>query len=340
MEKKFSRVFKNLLYSTENSGVHSCILFSGENSGESFSYSFILAKKLLCIGSHSDINSCSCDSCNRIKRISHPDVYFLYPNSLEKDSLIIWREFVLDFNGVRTKNNWIKKISETQKINNLNIPKEKVSELLNWLTIPGVLSEKKVVFIFCPECLNAYSANALLKTLEEPTENIFFILCSEDKSNILPTIISRCSQINVTSEKKTYLGNVLSFQEENNDLRKNTHMQNFQSWMRYCFMKDFKKLVEMSTNLNNTSKHFQQVFFQYGYEILNAAINFNKNNNINAKLNNEEMVFLEKFSPKLKNYPLIREIISRLLTFETFLSQNANIKFLFLDISFRILAIF
>jgi DNA polymerase-3 subunit delta' len=42
------------------------------------------------------------------------------------------------------------------------------------------------------ENLNKNSVNALLKVIEEPNENIFFILINNIEKNILPTLRSRC----------------------------------------------------------------------------------------------------------------------------------------------------
>ena len=42
------------------------------------------------------------------------------------------------------------------------------------------------------ENLNKNSVNALLKVIEEPNENIFFILINNSERNILPTLRSRC----------------------------------------------------------------------------------------------------------------------------------------------------
>jgi DNA polymerase III delta prime subunit len=42
--------------------------------------------------------------------------------------------------------------------------------------------------------------NALLKTIEEPQENVYFILCVSRENNILPTIVSRCQIINAGNE--------------------------------------------------------------------------------------------------------------------------------------------
>ena len=50
----------------------------------------------------------------------------------------------------------------------------------------------KVVLVFPAEDMNAITANALLKTLEEPPGDVKFVLASESAHQLLPTIRSRC----------------------------------------------------------------------------------------------------------------------------------------------------
>jgi DNA polymerase-3 subunit delta' len=50
----------------------------------------------------------------------------------------------------------------------------------------------KVVLVFPAEQMNAITANALLKTLEEPPGEVKFVLASEAAHQLLPTIRSRC----------------------------------------------------------------------------------------------------------------------------------------------------
>ena len=52
-------------------------------------------------------------------------------------------------------------------------------------------SKPRFVLIDNIEYLNVNSINALLKTLEEPNEGIYFILINNNKY-ILPTLKSRC----------------------------------------------------------------------------------------------------------------------------------------------------
>jgi DNA polymerase-3 subunit delta' len=50
----------------------------------------------------------------------------------------------------------------------------------------------KVVLIYPAERMNTVTANALLKTLEEPVGDVRFVLASEAAWQLLPTIRSRC----------------------------------------------------------------------------------------------------------------------------------------------------
>ncbi|AGX87191.1 DNA polymerase III subunit delta' [Candidatus Symbiobacter mobilis CR] len=50
----------------------------------------------------------------------------------------------------------------------------------------------KVVVVYPAERMNVYTANALLKTLEEPAPGVRFVLATEAEHQILPTLRSRC----------------------------------------------------------------------------------------------------------------------------------------------------
>jgi DNA polymerase-3 subunit delta' len=50
----------------------------------------------------------------------------------------------------------------------------------------------KAVLVFPAEDMNPFTANALLKTLEEPAGDMRFVLASEAAHQLLPTIRSRC----------------------------------------------------------------------------------------------------------------------------------------------------
>lgn len=56
----------------------------------------------------------------------------------------------------------------------------------------------RVVIVDCADDMNENSANALLKTLEEPQPNVLMVLLSHNPSRLLPTIISRCRQLRLS----------------------------------------------------------------------------------------------------------------------------------------------
>lgn len=60
-------------------------------------------------------------------------------------------------------------------------------------TLPG--GGAKVAVMLKAEAMDAPVANALLKTLEEPPANTYFLIACEDRAALLPTIVSRCTQL-------------------------------------------------------------------------------------------------------------------------------------------------
>jgi DNA polymerase-3 subunit delta' len=68
---------------------------------------------------------------------------------------------------------------------------EQVRDFISRLSLKPFIGQKKVAVINNAELLNVQSANALLKTLEEPSESTVIILVG-DGERLLPTIRSRC----------------------------------------------------------------------------------------------------------------------------------------------------
>ena len=74
---------------------------------------------------------------------------------------------------------------------------EQVRSLISSLDLTTSISERKVAYIYPAECMNAAAANALLKSLEEPTGNTILILVSNNPGSLPVTIRSRCQAISV-----------------------------------------------------------------------------------------------------------------------------------------------
>ena len=72
-----------------------------------------------------------------------------------------------------------------------NIEINQIRNLINSLTKSSLNSKPRFILIDNIEYLNLNSINALLKILEEPTDNTYFILIHNNKK-LLPTLSSRC----------------------------------------------------------------------------------------------------------------------------------------------------
>ena len=103
--------------------------------------------------------------------------------------------------------------SKTGKIKS-NITIDQIRSLKIFLNSTSVIqNSSKIVIVDSADYLNINSANSMLKILEEPKENTYIFLISNQISLLLPTIRSRCLKIkfnahNLTSFTKIIKNNI------------------------------------------------------------------------------------------------------------------------------------
>ncbi len=81
-------------------------------------------------------------------------------------------------------------------------PIASIQKILEESALPPFEGPVKVFIIDDVECMLASSSNALLKSLEEPLEDTYFILLTKNPRKVLPTVLSRCQKINFSSLSK------------------------------------------------------------------------------------------------------------------------------------------
>lgn len=139
----------------QNTLHHGLLIFGPQGVGKS-EFSKELANSLLC--SAVDKSRCgSCQSCKLYSAQSHPDLYRI----------------------------------ETEK----QVGVDLVRDAINKLNTTAQLSGNKVLIIENADTMTDAAANALLKTLEEPTDNTFLLLICDKTEGLLPTIKSRCEKV-------------------------------------------------------------------------------------------------------------------------------------------------
>ena len=99
-----------------------------------------------------------------------------------------------------------------------NIKIEQIRKLILFLNKTTYNKGLKLVLIDNAEKLNINSSNALLKSIEEPSENTYFFIINNDSQKLLSTIKSRCINFNISlnfNEKKNIFNNIIGQYELN-----------------------------------------------------------------------------------------------------------------------------
>ena len=212
-----------------------------------------------------------------------------------------------------------------------NIDVAQIREMITYTNKSTFNNMARFILIDNIENLNKNSVNALLKIIEEPNENVFFILINNNEKYILPTLKSRCLtfKINFTFDQSIHISNkilnenifdlinhdlinyyntpgeiisLISFSKENSiDLRDYTLV----SFLNLLIDNGYYKKNKFAKNL---LVNFIELFFLKEYKLSNAKnslINFyhifiTKIHNTEKFNLDEESLFLE-FKSKLLN---------------------------------------
>ena len=99
--------------------------------------------------------------------------------------------------------------SKTGKIKS-NITIDQIRRLKTFLNSTSIIqNSSKIVIVDSADYLNISSANSMLKILEEPKDNTYIFLISNQISLLLPTIRSRCLKIKFNTHNLTNFTNII-----------------------------------------------------------------------------------------------------------------------------------
>ncbi|MDI6783021.1 MAG: DNA polymerase III subunit delta' [bacterium] len=138
---------------------HAYLFYGPEGVGKEFC-AMQFATALLC-EKPVDSESCGkCSSCVRVQHQTHPNL-----------------------------------IRVAQKETDTFLKIDTIREVRKDIGLKAFEGNRRIYLIPEADRMMPQAANALLKTLEEPGENVIFILIATDLTTILPTIISRCQPV-------------------------------------------------------------------------------------------------------------------------------------------------
>lgn len=153
------------------------LLFLGQRGLGKAELARAFAASLLCEQSTPDGAACGqCLACGWFAEGNHPDFRLLQPEVLN-DTV----------DGEEGK----KKASQQITI-------DQVRELDDFLNVGTHRAGLRVILIHPAEAMNRNTANALLKSLEEPAPGTVFLLVSSEPLRLLPTLRSRCQAVPIS----------------------------------------------------------------------------------------------------------------------------------------------
>lgn len=156
MKEKQNQLILNLKQIVKEKKISHAYLFYGDEGVSKKTTAKFFAKLIFC---EQNLNCCGgCLSCRKMDSNSHPDF--------------------LEIGG------------ESGFFNSFDV--DSVRELIKKAYVKPNESEFKIFLLKDVDYILPFAANALLKILESPPQNVIFLLTAKNKSNVLKTIVSRC----------------------------------------------------------------------------------------------------------------------------------------------------
>ena len=186
---------------TEERVSHAQLIYGPEGSG-GLPLALAFAQYLTC-EQPADEDSCGrCSSCIKNQKLVHPDVHYSFPVATVRDILKPkstdfieeFRKAVID-QPYLDFNDWFESLDTANKQGFMSV--EESADILRKLHLKSFESPYKIVIQWMPEKMRTEAANKLLKIIEEPPDRTIFFLVTENRDQILGTLLSRTQLVRV-----------------------------------------------------------------------------------------------------------------------------------------------
>ncbi len=359
-------VKKRFLQSVSEERVsHAQLIFGPEGSG-GLPLALAFAQYLTC-ERPTESDSCGqCPSCIKNHKMVHPDVHYSFPVATVRDItkpkstdfLEDFRQTVIDQPYIDL-NDWFDCLDIANKQGFMSV--EESADILRKLHLKSYESPFKIVILWMPEKMRTEAANKLLKIIEEPPDKTIFFLVTENRDQIISTILSRTQLIKVNRLTDDEVQQALIDRQQlpGSQARSIAHLadgnyhfamqlaahepseksieEQFIEWMRLCFqpMKSFDKLLPWVDSISKSGRERQKQFLIGSIQTLRECLMANLAPAELTRLDDNQKQLLKDFMPFVHQNN-INEFIGELNEACYHIERNANPKILFLDLSFRL----
>jgi len=339
-------------------------LFMGKAGALNLPLALAYATYLHCQNKNGEDACGTCSACSKSLKFIHPDTNFVFPlgnikgdkdpDRFKAEILKSWRAFLIE-QPFGDLNDWTTYYGGEDK--QALISREESREIIKTLSLKPFESPYKVMIIWRPELMHPSAANGILKILEEPPANTFFILVSNAAEQLLPTILSRTQLIQVPlladEDLQEYvkanhkvdssrLQEITQLAEGDLNMAiklidsEEDHFQDrFADWMRSCYKRDYPKLVSFSEDFHDLDRLSQRNLFQYSLSMMRETLLHSAGADSISRMKTGEVKFVKDFS-KIMDVEKV-ETVNHLVTQALYhLERNGSAKMIFLDLSLHI----
>lgn len=305
-------------------------------------------------------DSCGvCPSCRRAASLSDPDVRYSYP-VLKKspgkpvystDFAEEWKQMLRDSPEMDFRR-WQLLINAENK--QPMIYADEADDISYNANLSSFAKKEKIFIIWLPEKLNEAASNKLLKILEEPFPDTYFILVSNEPQLLLQTILSRTRRLNVKpfteNEIAEWLtkvrgiptdhalalapmaeGSLLKAAEVAGGAGENDEFgEMYRDMMRAAYQVSMTKLRDLSESIAGFGREKAIRFLDYVARMTRENFIFNLQYPALNRMTDDEVVFSTRFS-RFVNERNVEAMISETDKARGDIARNANGKILFFD---------
>ncbi|MBS1489435.1 MAG: DNA polymerase III subunit delta [Bacteroidetes bacterium] len=357
-------VKEKLIASVQTGHLAHALLFAGKSGSLSLPVALAFSQYVHCQNKNQTDACGTCPACSKSSKYIHPDTHFVFPlanTKNEKDEeyfrsemLKKWRSFLLSqpFGNLAE---WISSYGGEDK--QALIAREESREIIRALSLKPFESRSKIMIIWLPEFMHPSAANGILKILEEPPAQTFFLLVTNAAEQLLPTILSRTQTVHIPllgdedingylqqhhpmeESKRQEIVQIaegdLNFALQLTESEEEPHQTRFADWMRTCFKKDFAKLITASEAFHELDKLAQRNLLTYGLSMMRESLLQVSGAGKISRVKGAEEKFVHDFS-KIISLSKI-ELIARQMNEAVYhLERNGSAKMIFMNLSLQI----
>ena len=301
---------------------------------------------------------------SREKALQHPDLHCVYPVSTSanvknkpmcKDYIGDWLEFIQK-DVYSPLSDWLLRIGSEKKQGNISV--EETEALYKALSLKAFSGKNKVCVLWGVDRLSINAANKLLKLIEEPPINTYFILIATNADDLLTTIRSRCQMLALPPIQPAIIEAALikegaaandaknfAIEAQGNWaiaktlLSSSSHIKDVEALLIDCLRCSFKaignkaigiELMQWANRMGQMGRHLQKQFLHFGLSFIRQALLLSYQSEEIVTYQPKNEFSLEKFAPFVHS----KNASSLISLFEEAIyavERNANGKILFSD---------